>query len=98
MARPGAWKKLDNFLNDRFTGGTDGNEMLRAGIKKLKTNKYAMADMLIISDFIFDQPEEYVRKLMEEEHLKGTRFYGLQIGRHSHDYDTILDKVWQIKN
>ena len=98
LARPGAWKKLDNFLNDRFTGGTDGNEMLRAGIKKLKTNKYAMADMLIISDFIFDQPEEYVRKLMEEEHLKGTRFYGLQIGRHSHDYDTILDKVWQIKN
>jgi hypothetical protein len=34
---------------------------------------------------------------MEEERQKGTRFYGLQIGKESHEYDTILDKVWQIK-
>ena len=71
--------------------------MLKGGIRMLKSKMYAMADMLIISDFIFEPPEEYVRRLMEEEHQKGTRFYGLQIGRHSHDYDTILDKVWQIK-
>ena len=64
----------------------------------LKTQMYAMADMLIISDFMFEPPEEHVRKLMEEEHQKGTRFYGLQIGRYSHDYDTILDKVWRIEN
>ena len=97
LAKPGAWKKLEGFLNDRYTGGTDGNEMLKGGIRMLKSKMYAMADMLIISDFIFEPPEEYVRRLMEEEHQKGTRFYGLQIGRHSHDYDTILDKVWQIK-
>jgi uncharacterized protein with von Willebrand factor type A (vWA) domain len=54
--------------------------------------------MLIISDFMFEPPEDHVRKLMEEEHQKGTRFYGLQIGRYSHDYDTILDKVWRIEN
>ena len=98
LARPWAWKKLDSFLNDHYTGGTDGNEMLKGGIQMLKTKMYAMADMLIISDFIFEAPEDYVRRLMEEEHLKGTRFYGLQIGRHSHDYDKILDKIWQIKN
>ena len=97
LAKPGAWKKLESFLNDRYTGGTDGNEMLRGGIRMLKTQMYAMADMLIISDFMFEPPEDHVRKLMEEEHQKGTRFYGLQIGRYSHDYDTILDKVWRIE-
>ena len=89
---------MESFLNDRYTGGTDGNEMLRGGIRMLKTQMYAMADMLIISDFMFEPPEDHVRKLMEEEHQKGTRFYGLQIGRYSHDYDTILDKVWRIEN
>ena len=98
LAKPGAWKKLESFLSDRYTGGTDGNEMLKGGIRMLKTQMYAMADMLIISDFMFEPPEEHVRKLMEEEHQKGTRFYGLQIGRYSHDYDTILDKVWRIEN
>ena len=97
LAKPGAWKKLESFLKDRYTGGTDGNEMLRAGIRMLQTKNYAMADMLIISDFIFEPPVEHVRKLMEEEHLKGTRFYGLQIGRYYHEYDTILDKIWEIE-
>ena len=97
LAKPGAWKKLESFLKDRYTGGTDGNEMLRAGIRMLQTKNYAMADMLIISDFIFEPPVEHVRKLMEEEHQKGTRFYGLQIGRYYHEYDKILDKVWQIE-
>ena len=97
LAKPGAWKKLESFLKDRYTGGTDGNEMLRAGIRMLQTKNYAMADMLIISDFIFEPPVEHVRKLMEEEHQKGTRFYGLQIGSDYHEYDTILDKVWQIE-
>ena len=97
LAKPGAWKKLDSFLNDRYSGGTDGNEMLKAGIRMLKNKNYAMADMLIISDFIFEPPQEYVRKFMEEEHLQGTRFYGLQIGIGYCEYDQILDKVWQVK-
>ena len=97
LAKPGAWKKLESFLKDRYTGGTDGNEMLRVGIQMLKNKNYAMADMLIISDFIFEPPEEHVRKLMEEEHQKGTRFFGLQIGTRYCKYDKILDKVWQIK-
>ena len=97
LAKPGAWKKLDSFLNDRYSGGTDGNEMLKAGIRMLKNKNYVMADMLIISDFIFEPPQEYVRKFMEEEHLKGTRFYGLQIGIGYCEYDQILDKVWQVK-
>jgi len=72
--------------------------MLKAGIKMLNSEKYAMADMLIISDFIFDPPNDRISQFMQEERQKGTRFYGLQIGRDSHVYDTILDKVWQIRN
>ena len=63
----------------------------------LNSEKYAMADMLIISDFIFDPPNDRVSQFMQEEHQKGTRFYGLQIGRDYHEYDKILDKVWQIE-
>ena len=98
LSKPGSWKKLDSFLSDYYSGGTDGNEMLKAGIKMLNSEKYAMADMLIISDFIFDPPNDRVSQFMQEERQKGTRFYGLQIGRDSHVYDTILDKVWQIRN
>ena len=50
----------------------------------LNSEKYAMADMLIISDFIFDPPNDRVSQFMQEERQKGTRFYGLQIGRDSH--------------
>ena len=98
LSKPGAWKRLDAFLGDYYSGGTDGNEMLKAGIKMLNSEKYAMADMLIISDFIFEPPNGCVSQFMQEERQKGTRFYGLQIGNDSHEYDTILDKVWQIKN
>ena len=98
LSKPGAWKRLDAFRGDYYSGGTDGNEMLKAGIKMLNSEKYAMADMLIISDFIFEPPNGCVSQFMQEERQKGTRFYGLQIGNDSHEYDTILDKVWQIKN
>ena len=97
LSKPGSWNKLDSFLSDYYSGGTDGNEMLIAGIKMLNTKNYSMADMLIISDFLFDAPTAIVLKSMREEQQKGTRFYGLQIGGHQHDYDIILDKVWQIK-
>ena len=83
LSKPGSWKKLDSFLSDYYSGGTDGNEMLKAGIKMLNSEKYAMADMLIISDFIFDPPNDSVSQFMQEERQKGTRFYGLQIGNDS---------------
>ena len=97
LSKPGSWRKLDSFLNDYYSGGTDGNEMLKAGIKMLNTNNFSMADMLIISDFIFDTPNSAVLNFMRTEQQKGTCFYGLQIGWRQHGYDNILDKVWQIE-
>lgn len=98
LSKPGSWRKLDSFLNNHYSGGTDGNEMLKAGIKMLNTNNFSMADMLIISDFIFDTPNSAVLNFMRTEQQKGTCFYGLQIGWRQHGYDNILDKVWQIEN
>ena len=96
LSKPGTWSKLDSFLNDYFSGGTDGNEMLLAGIKILQNKNFAMADMLIISDFYFPKPSQRTWNLMNEEHGKGTRFYGLRIKSDSHEYDDVLDKIWQV--
>ena len=89
-----------------LTGGTDGEEMLKASFKALQKDSFSMADILIISDFIFPIPkkataakiqEEKLR--IQEEKLRGTRFYGLHIGSGNSGpggYDRILDKYWKI--
>lgn len=96
LSRPGAMSQLDNFLSNTFSGGTDGEEMLDAALNMLKSKQYSMADILIISDFDFPQPEEDTYARMEAERLKGTRFYGLHIGRYPSAYDNVLDKIWRV--
>ena len=100
LSRYGAWKQLRHFLDNHFSGGTDGEEMLTAALKMLQSANFAMTDVLIISDFYFPQPKDSTRKKMEVEHDKGTRFYGLQIDSTTDSYNDILDKIWkvQIKN
>ena len=97
LSKYGAWKQLDKFLDNSFSGGTNGEEMLAAALKMLQTSNFAMADVLIISDFYFPQPLELTRKKMKMEHDKGTRFYGLQIDSTIVSYNNILDRIWQIK-
>ena len=97
LSKYGAWKQLNKFLDNHFTGGTDGEEMLAAALRMLQTANFTMADVLIISDFYFSQPIKTTRKKMEVEHDKGTRFYGLQIDSTTDSYNEILDKIWQVK-
>ena len=97
LSKYGTWKLLNKFLDNHFTGGTDGEEMLAAALRMLQTANFSMADVLIISDFYFSQPIKTTRKKMEVEHDKGTRFYGLQIDSTTDSYNEILDKIWQIK-
>lgn len=97
LSLPHNWQLLNQFLENSFTGGTDGEEMLNTAIKMIQTDQYAMADVLIISDFYFSLPLEPTRKKMEVEHCKGTRFYGLRINSDEVMYDKILDKTWNIK-
>lgn len=95
LCRPNAWSKLNAFLNERFTGGTDGEQMLDAALRMLNSANYSMADVLIISDFIFPLPKPVTKERMRVEHEKGTRYYGLQIGNSRNPYVDILDRIWK---
>ena len=96
LAHPANWFKLEEFFDNHFSGGTNGEEMLAAGLQQLQGKTYSMADMLIISDFQFPTPLPDTRRRMNQERSKGTRFYGLQIGNDSHYYKPILDRLWQV--
>lgn len=95
LSDPCTWSQLDDFLDNHFSGGTDGEEMLDAALNALQTNDYSMADVLIISDFEFSQPNMGTCYRMNVEHNKGTRFYGLQIGGYHNEYYTLLDEIWK---
>lgn len=97
LSFPHNWMHLNTFLKNHFTGGTDGEEMLNMSIKMLQSKSFAMADILIISDFYFPLPIESTKNKMLIEHNKGTRFYGLKISSTNKQYDKILDKTWNIK-
>lgn len=96
LTKPANWLLLKKFLEQGFSGGTCGEEMLAAALNALQTKDFSMADVLIISDFEFPLPMEKTRKRMEEEHSKGTRYYGLQIGKYKNSYKKVLDKIWQL--
>ena len=96
ISKPEHWPKVKSFMKNGFTGGTDGEMMLGFALDALNTDNYSMADVLIISDFEFNLPFTATRKEIENEKKKGTRFYGLQIGKAWNDYDKVLDKIWKI--
>ena len=97
LSRPGSWKLVDKCLEDIYTGGTDGEQMLNAALNMLNTLTFGMADVLIISDFFFAIPSRATMDKMKKEHNKGTRFYGLKIDNDSINYSNILDKIWKVK-
>lgn len=98
LASPANWRQVKDFLKNGFSGGTDGNEMLRESIKTLHSKSYSMADVLIISDFCWSTPFHDVMEKMKKEQAKGTKFYGLEIDTcssvHQHKW---LDRFWSIK-
>ena len=96
LSRIGNWNKLESFLSDGFSGGTDGEQMLSQAMEVLDEGTFEMADILIISDFEFPKPIATTQDRMEKNRQKGTKFYGLQIGDSSRTYDKILDRLWQI--
>lgn len=96
LAHPANWYQLKDFLTHGFSGGTNGEEMLRIALETLKTETYNFADILIISDFEFHKPIKNTMDKIFKEKEMGVRFYGLQIGTASNEYDEILDRIWKI--
>lgn len=96
LTAPGQWKKVDEFLANSYSGGTNGESMLREAVGRLRTERFSMADVLIISDFAFARPYPETLDLINAEKSKDTRFYGLQIGRIINQYQNILNKIWVV--
>ena len=96
ISKPEHWPKVKAFLKNQFTGGTDGEYMLAYVLDALQTDNFSMADVLIISDFEFNLPLKKTREKVVKEQGKGTRFYGLQIGKCRSGYEEVLDKIWKI--
>lgn len=98
LAKPRNWGKLKEFLSDSFSGGTDGEQMLLEALNVLHSDRYEMADVLIISDFEFPAPKRETTLKMNKEKELGTRFYGLRIGHSgTKAYEqSILHKIWTI--
>lgn len=97
LAKPRNWGRIDNFLEQSFSGGTDGEQMLAEAIRVLQKGTYEMADVLIISDFEFPAPVAATMDKISKEKALGTRFYGLKIGRYGvKGYDKVMDKIWAV--
>lgn len=96
LSKPTNWRMLNQFLNNRFTGGTSPEAMLNEALATLHQTDYSLADVLIISDFIFKQPSTTTIESINKAHKNGARFYGLMIGNHSSACESFLTKMWRI--
>ena len=95
LSKPNNWRMLNQFLNNRFTGGTAPEAMLNEALTTLHQTDYSIADVLIISDFIFKQPCATTIESINKAHKNGARFYGLMIGNHSSACESFLTKMWE---
>ena len=96
LGNPNNWRVLNQFINNRFTGGTNAEEMLSIALETLKQKDYSLADVLIISDFIFPKPSPATIESINVAHKNGTRFYGLKIGNHQLAHDSFLEHLWVV--
>lgn len=96
LSKPRNWGLVDHFLENGFSGGTDGEQMLAEALKVLRKGAFEMADVLVISDLQFAKPIPATMGKIDREKALGTRFYALQTGSWGHEYDTVMDKIWRI--
>lgn len=96
ISKPQHWQQVCGFLQEKFTGGTDGEMMFADVLNALSLNAYSMADVLLISDFYFPYPSSKTEERIRGEQEKGTRFYGLRINSHAEAYDKLFNRIWEI--
>ena len=97
LSTPNNWRMLNQFLNNRFTGGTSPEAMLNEALITIHQTDYSLADVLIISDFIFQQPSTTTVESINKAHKNGVRFYGLMIGRRNTVCELLLSKMWKVE-
>ena len=75
-----ALAKLVQFLRMSFNEGTDVTLPLKHSTEMFHKKGYENADVLIISDFIMETLPDNLKKSIEAEKEKGTKFYSIAIG------------------
>ncbi|MBY5992243.1 VWA domain-containing protein [Ferrimonas balearica] len=90
---PGA---LIEFLCQSFHGGTDVAPALTAGLDQLADPRYALGDLVLISDFVLaDLPKTLLAQLGAQRH-RGHQCFGVMIGEQACDtsLDSQMDRYW----
>ncbi len=89
---------LSEFFCRSFHGGTDVQTALTEAVASLWTADYAYADLLILSDFEVETPDEVGQSRLKELKEKGVGMYAVAFGRRPNDfYLNIVDKYWMYK-
>lgn len=78
------WKhrqaQIVDFLVHSFCGGTDLEPAILQSLHMLRTDDYALADVLVISDFMLDDLSPQCQAAMAAVKQRNVRFHALQIG------------------
>lgn len=95
--RPAELGAFSRFLARSFYGGTDLRPALREAMRVVKTGRYRLADVLIVSDFrvpkLFDRELHTMLSVQKE---LGTRFHSLTVSEKPIiDFYNLFDRAWQ---
>ena len=84
-----------NFLGTSFKGGTDLVPCFEEMIRRMQSEKFANADVIVLSDFIAQRlPPQLVEQVRDLKH-KGNRFNAVSLSRHGKpSLMKIFDAVW----
>ena len=86
---------LINFLKKSFHGGTDLAPALYEAIRKMDSEGYSKADLLVISDFVLSIQDDHLRANVANQRLKENHFYALSIGQfRMESIDDVFDQQW----
>ena len=86
---------LITFLKKSFHGGTDVAPALYEAVRKMDSEDYSKADLLVISDFVLSIQDDQLRANVSKQRLKENRFYALSIGQFRlENIDDIFDQQW----
>ena len=77
---PGGLRRIIRFLQQRFDGGTDIATPIDRALRRIATERWSQADILIVSDGRFPLPSELLRRVAEQRSRRGLRVRGIATG------------------
>lgn len=88
--------QLIRFLSQRFRGGTDLGHCLEEAVKKLQTDCWREADVVVISDFVAQRLNEKTQQqIREQQQAHQQRFHAVTLSDHGKPrLLSIFDFIW----